>query len=129
MLKKINPRVRFILTVSPVPLVATADDQHVLVATTYSKSTLRSACGELYDRFEDVDYFPSYELIASPWSRGRFFESNLRSVTTEGVETVMRMFASEHPPLKPVEPTPTKRRGKREQDVVCEEVLLEEFAR
>ena len=42
-LKKINPKVNVILTVSPVPLMATATKQHVLNANTYSKSVLRVA--------------------------------------------------------------------------------------
>src|SRR3954469_22350683 len=42
-----NPGGRFILTVSPVPLVATATDQHVLAATTYSKAALRVAAEEV----------------------------------------------------------------------------------
>ena len=46
-LRVINPDLRFLLTVSPVPLTATASGQHVLTATTYSKSVLRSAAGFL----------------------------------------------------------------------------------
>jgi hypothetical protein len=42
-LRSINPRVRVLLTVSPVPLIATFEQKHVLVATTYSKSVLRVA--------------------------------------------------------------------------------------
>ena len=42
-LRILSPNARVILTVSPVPLVATASDNHVLVATTYSKSTHAAA--------------------------------------------------------------------------------------
>src|SRR3546814_18373073 len=42
-LKAINPRVKVVLTVSPVPLIATYEPAHVLCATTYSKSVLRVA--------------------------------------------------------------------------------------
>ncbi len=41
-----NPGARFILTVSPVPLIATALDRSALVSTTYSKSVLRVAAEE-----------------------------------------------------------------------------------
>lgn len=41
-LRRINPNLRFLLTVSPVPLTATASGQHVLTATTYSKEGVRS---------------------------------------------------------------------------------------
>jgi hypothetical protein len=91
-----NPGVRFVVTVSPVPLTATATENHVLVATTYSKSVLRAAAGALAAEFPDVDYVPSYEVIATPWSKGAFYESNLRSIRSEGVATVMRIFFAEH---------------------------------
>ena len=42
-LRGVNPKVRVLLTVSPVPLIATHADRHVLSATTYSKSVLRVA--------------------------------------------------------------------------------------
>jgi hypothetical protein len=125
MIKRINPDVRFLLTVSPVPLTATATDLHVLLATTYSKSVLRAVAGELYDRFEDVDYFPSYEIIASPFGRGFFYEPNLRAVSPAGVDAVMRVFFSEHARAvaKPANRAPTR------EEVQCEEALLEAFAR
>jgi hypothetical protein len=102
LLKSHNPTVRILVTVSPVPLTATASGCHVLVATTYSKSVLRAAAGTLAAQFDDVDYFPSYELIASPFSRGRFYEDNLREVTPAGVEVVMRSFFGD-PPLEVVD--------------------------
>jgi hypothetical protein len=89
---KINKNIKFLLTVSPVPLTATASDNHVLAATIYSKSILRAVAGRLSDLYNNVDYFPSYEIIASNASRINFFEENLRSVKSEGVEFVMRHF-------------------------------------
>lgn len=127
-----NPGVRHLITVSPVPLTATASDQHVLVATMYSKSVLRAVAGQLYADHRDLDYFPSYEIIAAHPSRGFFFEGNLRSVSPAGVETVMRSFFSEHGGG-----TSGRRKGRggapaaegAGEDVVCEEILLEAFAR
>lgn len=91
-LRERNVGARVILTVSPVPLVATAEPQHVLVATTYSKSVLRVAAQELATSLPDVVYFPSYELITGQFTRGRYLGPDLRSVTEEGVEHVMRVF-------------------------------------
>jgi hypothetical protein len=91
-----NPALRIILTVSPVPLTATATDNHVLVATTYSKSVLRAVAGSLADANSTIDYFPSYEMIASPWSKGFFYDANMRSVNSGGVAVVMRMFFEQH---------------------------------
>jgi hypothetical protein len=91
-----NPDVRMVLTVSPVPLTATASEDHVLVANTYSKSVLRAAAGELSRNLPGVGYFPAYEIVAGHPSRGRFYEDNLRSVTAEGVGTVMAAFMAAH---------------------------------
>lgn len=83
-----------LLTVSPVPLAATATGKHVLVATIESKSILRAAAGQVAATLTDVSYFPSYEIISSPPFRGTFFEPNLRSVNRHGVDHVMRTFFS-----------------------------------
>ena len=88
-----NPRARLVLTVSPVPLAATARaDTHVLAASTYSKSVLRVACEELAARCPNVAYMPAFEIITSTHSRGRYFSSDLRSVNEAGVAHVMRVF-------------------------------------
>lgn len=122
---KHNPGCKFILTVSPVPLTATASDQHVAVATMYSKSTLRAAAGELYTAHADVDYFPSYEIISSPVTKGFFFDSNMRTVSAQGVDFVMSRFLSQHPPVSTTETSPALL---TEMDPACEEALLEAFS-
>ncbi|MGW3310968.1 GSCFA domain-containing protein [Streptomyces sp. NPDC001073] len=88
----INSRLRMVLTVSPVPLTATATGRHALVATTHSKSVLRAAAGQSADESDDVDYFPSYEIITGFPYRAAFYEPNLRTVTPDGVAFVMRHF-------------------------------------
>ena len=92
MMEKLNPKLRFILTVSPVPLTATKSDNHVLVATMESKSILRAVAGQLAKNSPKVDYFPSYEIINSPVYKGVFFEPNQRNVNPTGVKFVMDMF-------------------------------------
>ena len=124
LVQQVNRHFRMILTVSPVPLAATARDTHVLLATTRSKSVLRAAAAELADSDEGVDYFPSYELIASPFSGGRFYAADRREVTAEGVNAVMRVFFDQHPPVIDAEPEePEETQG----DPACEERLLEAF--
>lgn len=149
LIREWNPDVRIILTVSPVPLTATATDDHVVIATTYSKSVLRSAAGALAAEYPNIDYFPSYEMIASPWSKGFFYEANMRAVNPGGVAAVMRVFFEQHRPagspeagagdaekksLRRVKRLERREhdkpsRAKSEEDVVCEDVLLEAFAR
>lgn len=126
----IRPDLRFLLTVSPVPLVATALDRHVQVSTVYSKSVLRAVAGELADRFEDVDYFPSYEIITSPWSNTCFFGPSMRDVTPEGVDFVMQTFMSSRGLGPPPAHQPAPISAPQQADdmaVVCEEELLGAF--
>lgn len=119
-IKAKNEGVRFLVTVSPVPLVATATGQHVLPATIYSKSVLRAVAGKLADRFDDLAYFPSYEIIASHPSKGRFYEPDLREVTPQGVSTVMRLFFAEHGVY-----AAKSKRVRANDEINCEEILLE----
>ena len=110
-LRAMNPKVRVLLTVSPVPLMATATTDHVVVATTYSKSVLRAVAGALREADPFVDYFPSYEIINSPAMRAQFFESDMRTVSIHGVNHVMRQFFAQHRPPKQAE-KPAKGRGR-----------------
>ncbi|MEP6019995.1 MAG: GSCFA domain-containing protein [Paracoccaceae bacterium] len=134
-LKKHRPKkIRYLLTVSPVPLTATASGNHVLTASTYSKSVLRAVAGFLSDNNSIIDYFPSYEIITNPAARGTFFAPNLRSVLNEGVEVVMKTFFEEHPPKEtqettelPVGEVPSEQDVRSKEDVQCDEQLLEAF--
>ncbi|MBR0644714.1 GSCFA domain-containing protein [Plastoroseomonas hellenica] len=92
LLRDINPRVRVILTVSPVPLVATATSQHVLVATTYSKSVLRVAAQETVLRHHGVTYFPAYEIVTGPQAPESFFTETRRDVSRDAIDVVMGAF-------------------------------------
>jgi len=132
-LRKVNRRVRFLITVSPVPLTATASGQHVEVATAYSKAVLRAVCGKLYDDDSGVDYFPSYELITSANNRGVYFEANKRSVTAAGVDRAMKLFLDAHGVQPEVSKADPAKAGAEDDDAEaelrCEEALLERFAR
>lgn len=91
-LARVNPRARVILTVSPVPLAATAINRHVVTSTVYSKSVLRVAAEELTSEFPHVTYFPSFEIITAGPSAGRYFGEDRRSVLEDGVKHVMGLF-------------------------------------
>jgi hypothetical protein len=92
MLRAAQPKLQVLLTVSPVPLTATAAGGHVLTATTHSKSVLRAVAGEMAADLPGVDYFPSYEIITAPAFRGMFYGPNQRSVDAAGVNFVMNSF-------------------------------------
>jgi hypothetical protein len=135
LMKSVNRSIKLLLTVSPVPLTATAANKHVLVATTQSKSTLRAVAGDLADARDDVDYFPSFEIISSFPFRGMFYEKNMRSVAVAGVEFVMTSFfagmkvsnsaaaqgTSQAESVRQVDP------ARDEEDVICEDIALEAF--
>lgn len=115
---------KILLTVSPVPLTATASGKHILVSTTYSKSILRSVAGQLATNQGNIDYFPSFEIVNNPRLHSTSFADNLRSVREEAVENVMRHFFREHPPLVSHQTTP---HDAVDEDIQCEEALLEAF--
>ncbi|WP_084627966.1 GSCFA domain-containing protein [Elstera litoralis] len=87
-----NPKFKLIVTVSPVPFLATgrADKMHVITANMHSKSVLRVAAEEFVNKNENVWYFPSYEVVMTctndPW------EDDLRHVKRSTVERVMKTF-------------------------------------
>lgn len=87
--RKLNPALRIILTVSPVPLVATATGGHALSATIYSKSVLRVAANEVASANSETQYFPAYEIVTGPQAPDDFFEPDRRNVSKAAVETVM----------------------------------------
>ena len=132
-LQKIRGGKRFkcLLTVSPVPLIATASGEHILTSSIYSKSTLRSVVGQLSADQAHIDYFPSYEIVVNPRMHSCAFADNLRSVRDETVETVMRCFFAQHPVIqgKRGKQVSSQSPAKTKEDVQCEEVLMEAFGK
>lgn len=133
LLRQFNPDMQLLLTLSPVPLTATAGPNHVLAATTYSKSVLRAAIGQFVAQTPGADYFPSYEIITAPASGGPWFESNMRAVRTEGVEKVMVIFFQAHGLLEEAvgdaEAKATTVPDDLDDDLICEDLLLQAFAK
>jgi hypothetical protein len=132
-LREVNGRCRVLLTVSPVPLIATYESRHVLVSTNYSKSVLRVAAETACNTLQNVHYFPSYDIIISHYNKGAYFEEDMRSVSPEGVDHVMGLFFK-HLTECPDEPTvaPDKSRGDQSfsermnalNEVVCDEEAI-----
>lgn len=138
-----NPAIRILLTVSPVPLIATFERQHVLTATTYSKSVLRVVAQMASDAHDFVDYFPSYEIITAGFSRGSYFGEDLRDVEEIGVAHAMRSFFGNYltpPPDLPAParqppvpgaraagPAAAKSASQEFNDLICDEERLEDI--
>jgi hypothetical protein len=136
LLRDVNPEVRAILTVSPVPLIATFEPRHVLVSTTYSKSALRVVAEIAARSLKDVAYFPSYEIVTGPQARGRYYAEDLREVMPEGVAHVMSVFnrhfldgAGKAAPATPrrseTRGAPTIKEREEEFQVICDEEALD----
>ena len=135
LMRAVNPRARVLLTVSPVPLTATASGAHVLAATAYSKAVLRVAAQEVTEEIANVYYFPSFEIITGPQTAGRYYNSNLRDVTPEGVSVVMRAFlravAGDAPPATPQgvsaprPQSPAHAAASTWMEAMCDETLLD----
>lgn len=138
LMRKMNPKLRFILTVSPVPLTATASGKHVLTATMHSKSLLRAVAATVSETEPCIDYFPSYEIINSPAFKGVFFEPNMRSVNPAGVSLVMdSFFTCQQQKFGDAMTTNNKTKEAlnestasdvKEIDQHCEEAMLEAFS-
>jgi hypothetical protein len=91
-LRRKNPQVKVLLTVSPVPLIATYEDRHVVVSTAYSKAVLRVVAGENASRYEWLDYFPSFEIITGSNTGGLYYEPDYREVNSCGIAHATRCF-------------------------------------
>jgi hypothetical protein len=137
-LHQINPQIKMLLTVSPVPLAATAaPGQHVLSATMRSKSILHAAAGYFQSLHDDVDYFPSYEIVSHPGLNRQMFDDDRRSVLPEGVDFVMQHFlqglgvdegnAPEQTRVDENRIRDAVSKAAHADDVVCEEIELEKF--
>lgn len=91
-LSAVNPKAKIILTVSPVSIIATFEPRHVLVSNSASKAILRASVEDILAERPDIAYFPSYDIVTSPATLGRFYADNLRNLTPAGVGVVMRLF-------------------------------------
>lgn len=131
-LRAINPNVRVILTVSPVPLIATYENRHVLVSTTYSKSVLRVAAEMLYRNNPDwVEYFPSYEIITGNYNNSGYYESDYRGINAIGVDHAMRCFLAHYTAQTEAALSTSKGAATiaapADTDVVCDEEAIDQI--
>jgi hypothetical protein len=129
----VNPAARVVLTVSPVPLAATAEPRHVLQASSYSKAVLRVAAEETARAWPNVAYFGAYEIVTQLGRTHEFFAADRRMVTPAGVGRVMDVFFeqfAESPPSHLPVPTEGPAQDPAGHEVVCDEAaVLEALAR
>lgn len=85
-----------ILTVSPVPLMATHRPQDVMTANCYSKSALRTAAEHVVLEFPQISYFPSYESVSLSDRRIAWMDDLVhvsREIVAFNVERMVNAFS------------------------------------
>lgn len=92
-----HPDLQIIVTVSPVPLNATFSGDDVVVANTFSKSTLRAVASEWARRHDNVQYFPSYEIVMNS-DRQAAWMDDLRHVRGPMTSSIMDYFVQAYAP-------------------------------
>lgn len=121
-IRKINPKVKIIITVSPVHLAATHSRNNILIASIESKMKLRLAATEIIKQNHNVYYFPSLEYIFGLSQTGRLYNNGRRDVNGIGVGLVMNMFANTYLG----ESSTHERLDNSEQDLLNTEVTCDE---
>jgi len=93
-ISNLNPNARFVVTVSPVPLTATATGKHVVVASLESKAILRAAIANAQAVDSKIEYFPAYELLMGWQTPPGSWDRDMRTVTKAGLDYVMSALLS-----------------------------------
>ncbi|GAB4449932.1 MAG: GSCFA domain-containing protein [Bacteroidia bacterium] len=86
-LKKMNPDIKIVFSVSPVKYLA-----YGAINNNLSKSTLLLAVHQLCLHNDNAFYFPAYELITDDLRDYRFFKDDLAHPNEMAVEYVMQKF-------------------------------------
>ena len=91
LLAVLRPGLRYVITVSPVPIGVSFSGVDPAIATIRAKSMLRTAAQQFADAHDEVDYFPSYEMITfSP--RPTAYAVDCRHVRNCAVNSVVGFF-------------------------------------
>ncbi|MEQ6120211.1 GSCFA domain-containing protein [Reichenbachiella sp. MALMAid0571] len=86
-LKQNNPKIKLLLTVSPVRHVKDG-----LENNSVSKSKLRIICDTLQDEYNDVFYFPSYEIMMDDLRDYRFYKKDMIHPSNLAEEYIWNKF-------------------------------------
>ena len=88
LLRRVNPNIRIVLTVSPVRHV-----KDTLSLNAVSKSVLRVACHYLSELLPGVSYFPAYELLTDELRDYRFYAADMLHPSEVAEEYIWDKFA------------------------------------
>ncbi|MEQ8477747.1 GSCFA domain-containing protein [Fulvivirga sp.] len=87
-LMDLKPDLKIIITVSPVRHI-----KDTLALNSVSKSTLRLTCHTLENQYDNVAYFPSYELLMDDLRDYRFYKSDMLHPSAEAQDYIWSKFA------------------------------------
>ena len=87
-LRRINPKLKFVLTVSPVRHL-----RDTLPLNAVSKSVLRVACHYLSELLPDVAYFPAFELLTDDLRDYRFYADDMLHPSAVAEDYIWDKFA------------------------------------
>jgi hypothetical protein len=88
LLRRLNPDIRIVLTVSPVRHV-----KDTLPLNAVSKSVLRVACHYLSELLPNVSYFPAYELLTDDLRDYRFYAADMLHPSEVAEDYIWERFA------------------------------------
>lgn len=88
LLRRLNPNIRIVLTVSPVRHI-----KDTLPLNAVSKSVLRVACHYLSELLPGVSYFPAYELLVDELRDYRFYTSDMLHPSEVAEDYIWDKFA------------------------------------
>jgi len=86
-LKKLNPNLKVIFTLSPVRHIKDGIEENNL-----SKSILRVAIQEIVDYYEDCFYYPAYEIMMDDLRDYRFYEKDLIHPNEQAIDYIWHNF-------------------------------------
>lgn len=86
---QLNPKLNITLTVSPVRHVKDGIHENNL-----SKSVLHLYCDYLMNKFENISYFPAFELVVDELRDYRFYKGDLIHPSEQAIDFVMDKFKS-----------------------------------
>ena len=90
-IKSLNPTLKVIVSVSPVRY-----KRDGLIESNRSKARLLLLCEYLASRFEQVEYFPAYELLIDQLRDYRFYAADRVHPTKEAVAWIWKKFLGLH---------------------------------
>lgn len=88
-LEKINPAINILFTVSPVRHIRDG-----LVENNRSKAILIDAIHGLCERHQNVEYFPSYEILIDQLRDYRFYADDMIHPSTAAIDFIWRKFGA-----------------------------------